>query len=254
MIFKVLNAPLGVAVAVILGVHPPAYAGPPMFTEDPDILDPGQWEFIAAATTASAKGGGQASEVPAVEGSVGLSENTQVTVAYPYVVVDPEGGPSESDFGNLELGAKWRFYNSENLQVTFAPAYLFGISVTAATLGIGSDTPIRALPISVGYTFGDWTLMGEFAYASIKDEADEVAYGLVLGHPFGSRIQVMVELYGATNSELDDNVLNFNIGAEVAITDAWNLLLSVGSGLSEPTGAEELEYTAFVGLQYLTGT
>jgi hypothetical protein len=239
--------------AAAVGLSNPAFAGPPMATEDPDILDPGQWEFIAAATQASVDNEGKIGELPIVEASVGLSENTQVTLAYPFVYIDPEGGPRRSDTGNLEIGAKWRFYNRDNLQITFAPLYLFGISTTAATLGFGSDDPVAVLPVSFGYTFGDWTLMGELGYAASKSEEDEVAYGLILGHPVGDRVQLMFELYGAGDSEMDDRFLNFNIGAEIAIAAGWNLLVSAGSGISEPSGAEELEYTAFVGVQYLTG-
>jgi len=230
-----------------------ANAGPPLFIDDPGILDPGQWEIIVAASTAKAKDGAQATELPVLDVSVGLTENTQISVAYPYVFVDPVDAPSDSEFGNLAVGFKWRFYNSENLQISFAPGYLFGISLTAATLGVGSDTAIVALPVNFEYAFGDWTLNAELAYAVIREAEDEVVYGVALGHPVGKRTRLFFEIYGATNSELGDNIVNFNIGADVEITPAWHLLLAMGSGISEPTGAEELDYTGYLGLQYFTG-
>ena len=232
---------------------PAAVAGPPLFIDDPGILDQWQWEIIAAGTTAKTKAGDKASEIPVIDVSLGLAENIQVSAAYPYVFVDLADGSEADDWGNLALGLKWRFYNSENLQIAFAPGYLFGISVTAATLGVGEDTPIRTLPVNLEYGFGNWTLNAELAYASIKDGEDEVVYGAAIGHPLGTRTQLMFEIYGATNSELEDNLMNFNIGADIEITPAWHVLLAIGSGISEPSGAEKLDYTGYLGLQYFTG-
>ncbi|MGI9341728.1 MAG: hypothetical protein ACR2QV_02695 [Gammaproteobacteria bacterium] len=231
----------------------PASAGPPLNIDDPGILDPGQWEVIVASSSAKEKGGGTASELPVLDVSLGLSDNTQISAAYPYVVVDPEGASSESDFGNLAVGFKWRFYNSENLQIAFAPGYSFGISLTAATLGVGSDTPITLLPVNLEYALGNWTLSAELAFAAIQQEEDEVAFGGAIGHPLGDRIQLMFEIYGATNSELDDAFVNWNLGADIEITPSWHVLAAFGSRISEPTGAAELDYTAYLGIQYFTG-
>lgn len=247
-----LGLPVSCLAAIVLFAGH-AHAGPPLFIDDPGILDPGQWEIIAAATTAKTRAGDEAHELPVLDVSVGLTENIQASAAYPYVFVETADGTEADDFGNLALGLKWRFYNGENLQIAFAPGYQFGISVAAATLGVGSDTKIALLPISLEYSFGDWTLNAEVGYAAIEEEEDEVAYGVALGHPVGSRTQLMFEIYGATNSELGDNFVNFNIGADIELTPAWHLLLAVGSGISEPTGAEELDYTGFLGIQYFTG-
>ena len=197
--------------------------------------------------------GDKASEVPVLDLSLGLSENTQISAAYPYVVAELADGTSESDFANLVLGFKWRFMNTDALQMSFAPAYAFGISVTAATLGVGDDTPIRFLPVNLEYGFGNWTLNAELGYASIKQAPDEWAYGAAIGHPIGNRTQLMFEIYGATNSDLGDVFVNANIGADIELTPAWHQLLSIGTGISEPSGAEELDYTGFLGIQYFTG-
>lgn len=253
MFRKLPIRPAGLILAATIGIGATANAGPPLFIDDPGILDRGQWEVIVAGTTAKTKAGDQAGELPVLDVSVGLSENTQISAAYPYVFVDPADGPSRSDFANLAVGFKWRFYNGENLQIAFAPGYLFGISVTAATLGIGSDTPVTVLPVNLEYSFGNWTLNAELGYAAVKESEDEAAYGVALGHPIGSRTQLMFELYGATNSRLGDNFLNFDIAADIEITPSWHVLMGVGSGIRQPAGAEELDYTGFLGIQYFTG-
>jgi hypothetical protein len=88
---------------------------------------------------------------------------------------------------------------------------------------------------------------------AIEKEENEFACGAALGHPMGPRTQFLLEIYGATNSELGDNLLDLNIGADIALIPAWHLLLTVGTGLQEPTGAERLDYTGFLGIQYFTG-
>lgn len=224
-----------------------------MVTKDPGILQPGQWKLEAAVKTVKGKDGSQATELPVITANVAISKNLQFGAAYRYVHADPGGASAESDFGNPAVGIKWRLYNRNGLQIAFAPAHIFGISATAASLGVGSDSQILTMPIIVGYSFGQWALAGELAYAAIEDQEDEVAYGLLLGRPIGHRAKLMFEVFGATNSEFDDNFLNFNIGAAFTVTDSWHVLLSVGSGVSEPTGAKQLDYMAFFGIRHLTG-
>ena len=110
-------------------------AGPPLAIDDPGVLDPGQWEFIAAVTVASTNEG-DVYQAPILDVSFGLTPNTQASVVLPYVFVDPKNESSDSDFGNFAIGYKWRFINNDKLQVSFAPGYAFGISVAAALRGV----------------------------------------------------------------------------------------------------------------------
>lgn len=225
-------------------------AGPPLAIDDPGILDPGSWELIGAATAAGADSG-DVYEFPVLDVSFGLSENTQLSAAFPYVFSDPAGESSDSDFGNLQLGFKWRFFNSENLQVAFAPVHAFGITLTAATVGIGDDTDVTFLPVNLEYALpADWRFNAELGYAIVKEAPDELGYGVALAHPLGSRTEIMFELYGASASDFDDNFLNYHVGFDVAMTEAMHFLFSVGSGLSRPSGEEKLDYDVYLGLQY----
>jgi len=241
-----------VFITISLGLQSMACAGPPMVTKEPDILAPGQWRITTAVKTVRVQGGRHATELPVIGAHVAVSENWQFGAAYRYVHADPGGAEQEADFGNPVLGAKWRFYRRERLQVAIAPAYVFGIGTTAAALGIGSDTAILSLPITAKYSFGAWTVAAEFGYAAIQAQADEVTWGLLLGRRIGTRVRLMVEGYGATNAELDDNFVNFNVGADITITRAWHLLVSAGSGIKEPAGAEKLDHTGFVGIRYFS--
>ena len=224
------------------------HGGPPLTIDDPGILDPGQWEIIVAGT---ASGTDNIDVYQAVlDVSYGLTRNTQVSAVMPYVYADSAGLSSHSHLGNLALGFKWRFYDGKSLQAAFAPGYAFGIVLSAALRGIGHDTHIRFLPMNFKYGLGNWTLNGEFGYVSAQDDTDGFAYGAAIGHPVGSRTQLMFELYGGADTDFDQDNLNFNIGLDYEIGAAWHLLASGGAGLREPDSRDRLNYNLFLGLQH----
>ncbi len=222
-----------------------------MVIDDPGILDPGQWEFITAVTGESARSG-EVYELPVFDVSYGITPDIQASMVYPYVRVDESGSGSESDFGNLEVAVKWRFWNSEELQVSLGPGYQLGVSSRDAARGIGAETDSLSLPIDLEYALGgDWRLNAEIGYGIVSDGSDEWGYGVSVAHPLGSRTEAMFELYGGALSDFDDDFLGWTLGFDVALTDPLHLLLSGGTGLREPAGAEDVDYSFFLGLQYV---
>jgi hypothetical protein len=224
-------------------------AGPPLAIDDPGILDPGQWEIIAAVTMASTNEG-DAYEVPILDVSYGLTSNTQVSVVLPYVFVDPVNDSSDSDFANLAIGYKWRFINNDKLQAAFGVGYAFGIGVSAAKRGVGDDTDILFLPLELQYEIGDWSLNGEWGYVSLESGGDGWGYGAAVSRPVGQRTVLMFEIYGGADTDFDNDNLNFHIGFDTELRPDFHLLFSAGSGLREPVGATELDFDIFLGLQY----
>lgn len=230
----------------------PVKAGPPLAIDDPGVLDIGQWEIIAAAAWAKADEG-RALESPIADISLGISENIQISAAMSYVWVNQDDSGSDSDWGNPEVGVKWRFVNSERLQVAVAPAYTFGTSINNATRGISDDEDTAFIPVNFELDLGnDWTLNGEVGYASVKNETDAWAYGAAIGHPFGQRTQLLFEIYGGADTDWDDNFLNFHVGADIELTEQLHTLFSIGSNLTRSDEAEDLDLDVFLGLQYFT--
>ena len=242
-----------ILVGLLFIVCATAVAGPPMDTEDPGILDPGTWEIIVASTATSIKNGGDAYEFPILDVSYGLTESVQISATYPYVWVDPVDGSSDSDFGNLEVALKWRFWNSERLQLAFAPVHSFGVNVTRAELGFGDDNDATFIPISMeAALIGELTLTAQLGYVRAAGATDGWVYGAYLGHPAGARVNLYAEIFGSSlDDSLDTDFLNFNLGLDIALTDRLALLFSGGSGLREPDGEDELDHAFFLGLQYV---
>jgi hypothetical protein len=224
-------------------------AGPPLEIDDPGILDPGQWEIITAATMTSTNAG-DVYEAPVLDVSYGVAEQVQVSAVYPYVFVDPDEGSAESDFGNLEIGVKWRFVDEDGLQLAVAPLYVFGVSAGRARRGIGDENDVFGLPFLLETSFGEWRLNAALGYEAVQSDRDALAYGAALAHPFGARTEILFEIYGSADTEFDDDVLNFHVGFDSEIAEDLHLLFAAGSAIRDPDGGEELDFDVFLGLQF----
>ncbi len=248
MVSRMIRATVAAAVAFMLSN---ATAGPPLTVEDPGILDPGQWEIITA-TTATSTDGGDVYQAPLLDLSFGVIEDhVQVFAAYPYVYSDPNDSDSDWDFGNLELGVKWRFWNSEKLQVAVGSLYTFGVTRRAALKGIGDDSDVLALLVPAEYQVNEaWRLNVSVGYASVEDSGDEWGYGAAVAYGLNDRWELLLELSGATNTDFDDDSLDVRAGFDFSVTENFHLLFSAATGLRELDGEDELDYDVFLGLQF----
>ena len=237
------------ALVCIVFQSPGAISGPPLSIDDPGVLDPGQWEIIGAVTGASSKSA-YVYEAPLIDVSYGLTPKTQLGVTVPFAHANVEGEEVDRAFSNLAFGFKWQFASTETYQVAFAPAYTLGISAAAARRGVGDDTDILFLPVNFEYAVGNWTVNGEFGYASVQNGIDALGYGAAFGHPLGQRVQFMLEIYGGAESDFANNNGNFHVGLDIEQNPRLHWLMSVGSGIWEPAGDEGLDYDFFLGIQY----
>ena len=240
------------ASAIVFITHLPiTVAGPPLEIDDPGILDPGQWEIIGAVTGATSKSA-DVYEAPLVDVSYGLTPKTQLGASLPFAHSNVDGEQSDRAFSNASFGFKWQFASTDAYQVAFAPTYNLGISAAAARRGVGEDTDILFLPVNFEYAVGNWTVNGEFGYASVVNGIDALGYGAAFGHPLGQRVQFMVEIYGGAESDFANDNGNFHVGLDIEQHPKLHWLMSAGSGIWEPAGDEGLDFDFFVGIQYFT--
>ena len=145
------------ATALIL-LPAPAFAGPPYDTDDPEPTDLRHWEIYMF--------GGGARSGGAFDGSAGLDlnygaiENVQLTATVP---VDFTRGPgARTGFGDLELGVKYRFFQSEKagLQIAIFPRLILPSSGRH-----GSGKTGMLLPVWLQKDIGKWSLFGGGGYA-----------------------------------------------------------------------------------------
>ncbi len=236
---------------VLLAAAASAQAGPPLSTDDPGILDPLQLEVIVA-TTVTSTDAGDYYQAPVLDVSLGLVEDRlQASLVYPYEKTDPANGDSETGFGNLEFGMKWRFLRNDRFEMAFAPYYTFGVRPSTARKGIGDSADAAVFPVNFHYRVNDaWRLGGELRYASIEERSDEWAYGVSLGHAVNDCCELLFELAGAADTGFDNDYIDARVGFDAAISQTFHVLASVATGLTEPDGENALDYDVFLGVQF----
>jgi outer membrane receptor protein involved in Fe transport len=241
----------GVALLFLSLAGERAMAGPPLAIGDPGVLDPGRWEVITAVT-ASSIGEGHFYEAPLLDVSVGLiQDRLQVSATYPFGHADPEGDDDNWEFGNLELGATWRFWENEKLQLALAPSYSFGVTRRTAEQGIGDFGDVAALPLVAEYQVSEtWRLNTSVGYESVEDDEDVWVYGAAVAYIPNQKLELLLELAGGTDEDFDEDLLDIRTGFDYAVSDSFHLLFSVATGVRKPGGEEELDYSIFAGLQF----
>ncbi len=236
--------------SALLMVSPCTLAGPPLTMDDPGILAPGQWEIIAAGTFASSSAG-DVYQAPLLDVSLGVIEDSvQVALVLPWEHVSFDGSSSVTDFGNVEFGVKWQFFNRDRLQVAVAPYRIFGVSGATAEKGIGDDRDATVIPLDAQYQLGEaWTLNGEIAFANFHGGDDAWEYGVALAYAPGARMAWLAELYGTANEDLDQDWLELRAGFDATLSDDLHLLFAVAAGIDAPTAADELDAAVYLGIQ-----
>jgi hypothetical protein len=237
---------------VILLARSTSVAGPPLAIDDPGILDAGQLEIIAAVTSTKTSAG-DLWQLPLIDISLGVIEDhLQVGVAFSRVHVHPDDGNSESDTNNPAVALKWRFVNSEKLQMSFAPYYVFGVSRSAESIGIGDSADVAVFPVNAEYGINEkWRLNGEVSYVRVQGDEAQWFYGAAVGYAANSRWDLLFEVAGTSDSTFNADFVEVRAGFDASLSESFHLLFSMASDLRQTRGEEELDLNVFLGVQYL---
>jgi hypothetical protein len=234
----------------LLLVTSAAWAGPPLSLDDPGILPVGGWEANIALQAVSTDAG-KWYQQPLLDASIGLGANTQAGVGIPYVSADPDQGPSRSDWGNLNVNAKWRFYDGDRLQLAVNPRYDFGVSDRRAAEGLGDAGDVLGLPVTMEYAAGGaWRLGAEVAREVVDGGEDGWFYAGMVGYRLNGPLELQAELSGNADTGLGEDALDARIGADVMLGRELHLLFSLGTGVRQPGGAEDVDWECYLGLQF----
>lgn len=226
------------------------HAGPPLIIDDPDILDPGELQFIIAAD-----GQGTDSvdvfELPNLDLEVGITSRSELSIELPYTIENPAAASSRHGFGFASVGYKLQFLSTPNTQMAIEPGYSW--LVTNSLLeGVSDDgSSVVSLPLLCSRRVGDVTVLSQLAWyrASGGDRAWD--YGVAVMWPERGSTQLMTELYGAADRSLDQRELVINFGLDHEFEDKMHLLAAVGTHLARSTSAvEKLRYRVYIGLEW----
>jgi len=223
-------------------------AGPPFVTDDPEPPPTGGWEinlpFILERTPGKTE-----MDAPLLDLNYGLP-NIQLKLEIPIRIVQEDRNGTAAGAGDLLLGVKWRFFNSEKsqLQLGIYPQLLLPTGDHARGLGEGRSAFV--LPLVAQKNWGKWTLYGNIGYwwQTGAETRDYVYAGAVLEREINGRLTLGAELFGNSPKERGGrSELAFNIGGTWKLNEHLNLLFSGGRDIVGDTTA-----MGYIGLQFLT--
>jgi hypothetical protein len=225
-------------------------AGPPLSIDDPGILEPGGLEVILA-TAGEDTESGSVHQRPILDVSLGLTANTQIAMLIPWQREQPDGESHKSGLSHVELGYKWRFYSTSDVELAIAANYAFSVSHKLITRNGPDDENTFSLPLLASRAMGDWTLLGQVAWSRSSEGEKSWNYGVGMSHPFGESAEVMVELYGDADSSWNNSSLSYQVGIDYAIQEKVHLLGALGKQINSASPQDDkLNYTFYLGLQW----
>lgn len=237
------------ALAAMLAISSPALAGPPFMTDDPVPVDYGHWEvygFSAATHVAGDTGG----ILGGVEVNYGAAPNLQLHAIVLVAFDDPAHGRTQTGFGDIELGAKYRLIDSgdDGWQVGVFP--LLEIPTGDAHRGLGAGHTRAYFPLWLQKDWGKWTTYGGGYWINPGFGNRNYWFaGWLLQRQVTDDLAIGGEIFHQTADAIGGpDTTGFNIGAVYDFSANYHLLLSAGRGLQNAQASNEFSY--YFGVQW----
>ena len=244
--FKLLLPP--VISIFLLASH--VYAGPPFLTDDPEPVPYQNYEaYIFSTLDRSA--GNTFIQAPAFEFNLGVATNLQLHLVVPLAYSSSSAAHSTYGFGDMELGAKFRFVEeSEHIpQIAIFP--LLELPTGNASRGLGNGETWGKLPLWLQKSWGPWTTYGGGGYA-LNQAAGQRNYpfaGWLWQRDLGEHLTLGGEMFAQGKSTDDGHAYALlNFGGTYKLTAHCQLLFTGGH-----TVAGERHWIGYLGLYWTWG-
>jgi hypothetical protein len=227
----------------------PAFAGPPLLTDDPDTPGDKRWE-INVAYTLDKRQTESTMETPILDLNYGVGDNIQIKYELPWLIHHEQEAGTRSGIGNSKVGVKWRFLDEEKCGVNMStyPQFMFNSPTSSAAKGLNDEGTSLLIPVEVSKKFGPVTVNGEVGYTFSQHSDNEWLYGLFIGYEILKNLTILGEIHGGATTEFKQNEVVFNIGTQWDFTKKYGLLVSAGRSLSHVT-SDEPNLLLYLGLQ-----
>ena len=238
-----------ISVFLVLLTVVPAFAGPPLLTDDPDTPGDKHWEINVAFTLEKLQTE-STYETPLIDLNYGVGDNIQIKYEVPWLIFQEQGAGTKSGAGNSLAGVKWRFLDEEKIGVNMStyPQFEFNPPTSSARRGLVDEGTNLLLPVEVSKKFGPFLVNGELGYTIRQHEDDEWFYGLICGYQIQENLTFLGEIHGGATKEFKANEVVFNIGTQWDFTKKYGLLASAGRGFSR-AASDEPNLLLYLGLQ-----
>ncbi|OPY75763.1 MAG: hypothetical protein A4E65_03444 [Syntrophorhabdus sp. PtaU1.Bin153] len=161
--FAHITAALAITLFHMFIFIPPAFAGPPFVTDDPEPVEYQHWEFYVANQHSHDKDGIFAT-VPHLEVNYGVLADVQLHLLAPFTYNAPHPGATAYGFSDLELGVKYRFIQETDYIPMVGTFPVLHLPTGNSNRGLGSGETQLLLPIWLQKTRGPWQSYGGGGY------------------------------------------------------------------------------------------
>lgn len=227
----------------------PAFAGPPLETDDPDTPGPKRWEINFASPFATRDDAWLFQ--PLLDINYGVGERVQLKLKPRLVVLDEPGQAAEAGAGNIQLGVKWRFLDQARagVSVSVYPQADFNPPGDSVNRGLVSEGSQFYLPFQVQRTFDHTKVYAEAGYNWREGQSDEWAMGLAVEHSLSQQFRLVGELRNVADDDFGDYEFFFNAGFKWSFHKHATLLASAGRTIHETRGDGAAVFS-YLGLQF----
>jgi len=237
---------LGAFAGASLALPLPAPAGPPYTTDDPEPVEFRHWEVYLAFQNFWTHGQGADGTLPQFEVNYGALPDLQLHAIVPLAWTSPEGGPFRYGFGDVELGAKFRFVHESEWVPQIGTFPLVELPSGSAARGLGAGHVQVLLPIWLQKSFGSWTTYGGGGYWIGNPGPGSSGSWFV-----GWQAQCQFSKWGTAGAEVYHGMAGqdggptdtrFNVGLAIDVSDFQHVLLSAGHSLVSASGQAYAAY------------
>lgn len=228
-----------------------AWAGPPFLTDDPEPADYEHWEIYTFSQAIHSKGS-TSGTAPSVEANYGAFPGVHLHILTPLAFDKTDGESSHYGFGDLEVGAKVRFLNSEEnpLGLSLATFPVVDFPSGDSDRGLGAGHTRFFVPLWLQKSFGNWTTYGGGGYWNNpgSDNKNYWFFGWELQRKLTDDLLLGAEVFHQTKDQSDgSDSTGFNIGCIYDLTENHHLLFSAGRGIQHVSATNEFSY--YIGYQ-----
>lgn len=212
-----------------------ALAGPPFLTDDPEPVDLHHWEFYIFGTGDHASSRDFTVNGPAIELNYGVLPDTQLHLVAPLTTVGSADASTQSGFGDMELGIKYRFVHetADTPQIGIFP--MAELPTGDSQRGLGNGRTWFRLPLWIQKSWGPWTSYGGGGVAlnPASGQRDYGFGGWLLQRDLNPKLTLGGEVFGqGADTTTDRGFVAVNLGGSYNPSPSFSVLFSAGHSIA----------------------
>lgn len=233
------DRPLRLCLSIVAGltvVGGLAWAGPPYLTDDPQPVPLHHWELYVASQSEIAAHSGAAT-LPHIETNYGAAPGLQLHLIVPAAFAWTSGSNSSWGLGDVEVGAKYRFFGTdETFQVGAFP--LVDLPTGSKARGLGSGETRVFVPVWLQDTFGDWLTYGGGGVTWTSGGHDAITLGWLLQRQVTKALALGGEAFATLPLDDESAQLQLDLGVVLDLSEHAHLLASGGPSFGSDQRAQ----------------